>query len=118
MRARDREADHVEREDMAMAVSSDPTAYVIAIEAHDDSGQDIVMHVATTIERARQWCMTFGERQYGGGARYHLIPHRLDAGRDDTRTGTVSVAVYGIRKGGSGIEDLVGTDDETVPRKA
>lgn len=112
MRARNRETARVRREGMLTRVAADPSAYVHAVEARSEGDADIVMHVATTVERARAYCMSQPERDYLNDLRYHILPHRLDAPDEDKTTGVVSVAVYGVRPGATAIEDLVGTDDE------
>jgi hypothetical protein len=100
------------RRALVRAIRSDPDAYVIAVEARSDGGGDLTLHVARRISGARAYCMRQTEREYMGETRLHLVPHRLDAPDDDVDTGTVSIAAYGVRLGGTLVEDLIGTPDE------
>lgn len=100
------------RHEVLRAVETAPDAYVVAVEARGDGCGETVVHVARDVAGARAYCLRQPQREYLGDARLHLVPHRLDAPDDDHETGTVSVAVYGIRAGSDAIEDLIGTSDE------
>jgi hypothetical protein len=110
MRARNRDERARRRDEMLAMVTADPAAWVHAIEARSEGDHDIVMHIASTIAKARAWCEARPRSEYGEGGRYHVIPHLLDA--DHRHSGVVSVAVYGIAEGSDMPSDLVGTDEE------
>lgn len=112
IRERNRQAAREQREDMLARINGDPHSYVFAVEARDDIGEGVVMQISSTLDKAREYCMAQGEREYQGEARYHVIPHLIDAPDDDTTTGVISLAVYGIRSGETMVEDLVDTEDE------
>lgn len=111
-RARHREDARLRREDMLSKVRSNPRGYVHAVESRMEGDGDIVVHVATTMEKARAYCSALPDSEYGEDVRMHIIPHLLDADIADTESGTISIAVYGVRPGENGAHDLVGTDDE------
>ena len=110
MRARNRDERARRRGEVLSMVAARPGAWVHAIEARSEGDHDIVMHIASTIDKARAWCEARPASEYGIGGRYHVIPHLLD---DDHRhSGVVSVAVYGMAEGSDAPADIVATDGE------
>ena len=99
MRERNLAAAMKRREKMLTLIKADPGAYVYVIEGRAPGEQDIVMQVASTIEKAREWCKKRPTSEYQGELQYHIVVHRVDTDNDDKASGTVSLSIYGMVEG-------------------